>query len=112
MKVTSSVTAKIACSSSLKKEVSRQALTRYNRCSDSPSARASFVCMSRQYEQPFSCDALTLIRFLCAFVKLILLRYFSKLNMMLYASGSSCLMSNRLLIVVCFLLEQSNKHGP
>ena len=33
----------------------------YSRCSVSPTARASLVCMSMQYAQPFSCEARTRI---------------------------------------------------
>ena len=37
--------------------LSRQALTAWIRCSVSPIARASFVCMSRQKAHPLICDA-------------------------------------------------------
>src|SRR5690349_22010835 len=57
MSVSASVHSSAARSRSLKNGVSRHAERAYNRCSVSPAARASLVCMSMQYAQPLSCEA-------------------------------------------------------
>ncbi len=57
--VTASVQASAARSRGVKNGASSQAATAYSRCSVSPAARASIVCMSRQKAQWLSCDART-----------------------------------------------------
>ena len=59
--VIDSVSASADRSRSVKNGVSCHAASAYRRCSVSPAARASLVCMSTQYAQPLSCDALVRI---------------------------------------------------